>query len=517
VRAADRARNRCKSAKRYGYSGHERFASYPNCDSIRLGLGFFGGSSASLEEACGEDTTPAIKLKLPPGTGGLTPTNKAMELLNNTASLNDSTRPNLAVIITDGEPTLSFMGSDPAGDLAVARGAFTNACTVANRATNPVTIYMVGFGSGSFPAINSAMAAAGKTGHCCGGGVAAPCDPADQVDVCALGATALIKTNTTLQSGYSCTGSFEATGSDIKDSLLTILGGASCVFALDIPAGYPTTGANSNPDATEVTIYHALGGPISLPPKDRGDDLPDDLEDNWGVSETIADTYQDEGWEFTGPDRKYIRLTTKLCDDVVANNVTKVTTEVACACPLVGQPCTLAVGTYTPTQLAVMRCANGVYECVGSTEVCVAGGAAMPEICNGLDDDCDGLTDNMSTSWAKPEYSAVTLPTNRLGIDCNQADSCTCSGGAKDNHGGTDLASFFQAWDPVCECGEGLLPEELLESTADAEVEATDTTLSGNDNASNGGSACSSVGGGGPDFALLLLAAFGFVRRRASR
>ncbi len=486
-------------------------ATDPNCDSIRLGLGFFGGSSASLKEACGEDTTPAIKGYLPPGTNGITPTHKAMELLNTTPSLNDNTRPNLAVIITDGEPT----GSYPAVasiDLAVARDAFTKACVVANRANNPVTIYMVGFGSGSFPAINSAMAAAGNTGHCCGGGVAAPCAAADQVDVCALGAAGLIKTNTTLQPGYSCAGSFEATGSDIKDALLTVFAGAGCVFPLDIPPGYPTTGANPDQDATEVTIYHALGGPITVPPANRGDILRDDLVNDWGVSAAIADTYIDEGWEFTNTDRKFIRLTPKLCDDILNDDVTKVTTEVACACPLAGQPCTINPGTFTPSQLAVMRCSSGIYECNGSTDVCVASAGAMPETCNGLDDDCDGSVDNLADSWAKPAYSGVTLPANRTGIDCGRVDVCMCPSNAKDDLAGTDLASYFAAWDPVCQCGEGLMAEPIDHSSLAQPAEQGDSAPSEQGQAD--GAACSSVAAGGPDLALLLLAALGLIRRK---
>ncbi len=484
-------------------------ATDPNCDSIRLGLGFFGGSSASLEQACGEDTTPAIKGHLPPSTAGITPTQKAMELLNSTPSLNDNTRPNLAVIITDGEPTGSTNQNGPV-DLAVARAAFTNACTVANRSVNPVTIYMVGFGSGSFPAINSVMAAAGNTGQCCGGGVAAPCAPADQVDVCALGAAALIKTNTTLQPGYSCTGSFEATGSDLKDALLTVFAGAGCVFPLDIPPGYPTEGANADPDATEVTIYHVLGGPISVPPANRGNILRDDLVNNWGVSSTIADAYIDEGWEFTNADRKFIRLTPNLCNDILNNDVTKVTTEVACACPLAGQACTINPGTFTPSQLAVMRCSGGIYECNGSTDVCVASAGAMPEICNGLDDDCDGSVDNMAESWPNFSGAQYELPDESLGIDCNRLDTCMCPNGATDVHSGTTPAEYYAAWSPVCQCGEGLVAEPNMSAAPDNAAVETEPSS----DADADGAACSSVGGGGPDLALLLLAAFGLMRPR---
>jgi len=481
----------------------------PGCDAVRLGIGYFGshqdllspyGIDARVAVACGEDTAPAIilsvNLQTAPGGTGTRP-HDAMKLLDLTPTLDDNSRPNLAVVITDGEPSQTSYGQQ----------AINNACAVRNRASNPVTTYMVGFGSASNQQINSALAAAGGTGECCNGGMTPPCAAANQVDVCALGGAAIIASTNSLTNGYKCTGSFEATGSNIKTALLSVLASATCVFELEVPPGYPSTGANADPDATEVEIYHALGGPIRIPPAGRGNDLPDDLMTNWGVSATTAAGYVDQGWEFTGVDRKYVRLTPALCADVQTGDITKVTTELACACTQTGQPCTLAVGAYTPSQLAVMRCSKGVYECINSVDICVASAGAMPEICNGLDDDCDGSVDNMTESWPNFSGAQYELPAASVGIDCNRLDTCICPNGATDVHSGTTPAEYYAAWSPVCQCGEGLVAAPNMSVAPESAAESEPSPDAS-------GAACSSVGGGGPDLALLLLAAFGLVRRR---
>lgn len=439
-----------------------------NCDSVRMGLAYFpssGDLGAASATVVGEDTATPIDTWLSPTRTpiGGTPTGDAMTYIADTSELRDPTRPNIAILVTDGDPS----AVDQSDALAQGQTALNKACEARNRTAVPsVTTYVLGFGSGSNEQVNSAIAAAGGTGMCCGGGESAPCDVADQIDPCVVGANAIFPAAsagpggyyvTGLGSGYSCSGSLEATGSDIKDQLLAVLAETSCIFALDIPPDYPEPGADPNPDATEVKIWHSVfGASIPIPPANDDDTLPDYLEDVLGVSETLAETYEDEGWEFTGPSRQFVRLTPKLCADIQLNNITKVTTEVACACVGAGDSCTLLVGGFTPTESGRMRCGAGTNVCMGSTTVCVPTTGAMPEVCNGIDDDCDGSVDNMSTSWDKPEFSALPpLPASRIGIDCSRRDVCGCPSGP-DVIRGTDYMTYIDQWQPVCQCGEGL-------------------------------------------------------------
>ncbi len=161
----------------------------------------------------------------------------------------------------------------------------------------------------------------------------------------------------------------------------------------------------------------------------------------------------------------------------------------------IGGACTIAGG--------VGRCAPGYRACDGNSEVCLPQFEPMPELCNGLDDDCDGTKDNITQSWSTIG-TMYTLPSADRPKTCDIKNSCVCASGAADNHAGENFTKYLEEWSNVCICGEGLeAPEADLTEADQAAVEAE----GGDPQAS-----CSAVDGGLAP--LGLLAFFGLVRRR---
>jgi MYXO-CTERM domain-containing protein len=161
----------------------------------------------------------------------------------------------------------------------------------------------------------------------------------------------------------------------------------------------------------------------------------------------------------------------------------------------IGGTCTIAG--------SVGRCAPGFRACSGNSEVCLPQFEPMPELCNGLDDDCDGTKDNLTQSWSALG-TMYTLPSADRPKTCDIKNSCVCASGAADNHAGDDFTSYLAEWSNVCVCGEGLeAPEADFTAADEAAVEAE----GGDPQAS-----CSAVDGGLAP--LGLLAFFGLVRRR---
>jgi subtilisin-like proprotein convertase family protein len=90
----------------------------------------------------------------------------------------------------------------------------------------------------------------------------------------------------------------------------------------------------------------------------------------------------------------------------------------------------------------------------------------MPEVCNGIDDDCDGRIDIFTSSWNDVTDSngdPYTLPPGLEAAACYERNVCSCPGNQKDDIEGTDFDSYVQGWangsdpaDPACVCGEGL-------------------------------------------------------------
>ncbi|MBA2661924.1 MAG: putative metal-binding motif-containing protein [Bradymonadaceae bacterium] len=98
------------------------------------------------------------------------------------------------------------------------------------------------------------------------------------------------------------------------------------------------------------------------------------------------------------------------------------------------------------------RCAEGRIYCEGGQELCRQLYAPMPEICNGLDNDCDGRADNLSSSSAE----TASLPASHKQLACFGRDACTCPNGAEAEHAGANLQSYLNAWTGRCHCSPSL-------------------------------------------------------------
>ncbi|MGM0557191.1 MAG: hypothetical protein ACQEVA_12485 [Myxococcota bacterium] len=432
------------------------------CDTIRLGLGFFDDSS-SKPVPPGEDTETDIYSALDARSpSGGTQVGEAGKVIRQDDELSKPARPGVGVIISDGVPD----------DAATTHTAVRQLCAARQRSTAPNLTFAVGFGGDTNVAINSFLAASGGTGTCCTGDTA-PCDAADQVDPCDLSDSQLddiVKDtgeddSTYLADGYACEGSLEAEDPvAFKNTLMDIGRSASCTFRLDVPTDYPTTGALEDPDATDVTMFHDVYGEIDIPYFDpsessSGSSLDDYLESR-GIDPSEADQFDDDGFYFTSDDRKFVRLTDDLCGAVKSDYVSTVETQVACPCETGGDPCTV--------DGAQGRCAQGVINCTDGEEVCISLYRPMPEICNNIDDDCDGKTDDLfeneeqwsSSTWDKPEEHA--------GLSCYNRDVCVCPNGISDAFGSKTInlasgateseeySAFLDSWTGACECGVGL-------------------------------------------------------------
>jgi len=148
------------------------------------------------------------------------------------------------------------------------------------------------------------------------------------------------------------------------------------------------------------------------------------------------------------------------------------------------------------------RCSPGTFTCVGDDLTCISKYFPMPELCNGLDDDCDGIIDNISVSWNNYKDTYTLAQADRPKA-CNFANVCICPAGQSDVHSGTTFQEFVDAWSPVCGCGEGLEEPTFTPAGPTSEPSSSDSQPL------TGCSATQSQPGW-----LLLLLALGLIRRR---
>ena len=375
----------------------------------------------------------------------------------------------IGVLITDGEPNTK----------ATIEETVFHFCEMSNR-PRPVFNHVVGFGSGADPRMNSLFAAAGGTGTCCRL-VAGVC--AGTVNPCALPRRGtlnqlnldLMVNYTNLDTAYECTGSMTATtGQDLKDALLEIADDAACTFPLEIPVDYAAgDGADEDPDATRVALQHNGWGFTAIIPPLTSNALAlfTELLIN-GVDLSTATTFIGEGWFFANDARKAIRLTPNLCEEIKSPSVDIAETQVACLCAETGEACEVLcedAPDFTDDECVLNsdgvlvvpgRCGTGVFECDYGIPYCVKLYGRVPEICNGVDDDCNAVVDDLYR--ADPAYN-TDQPDDASGRQVFEWDgdrAVTDAYGLDDMHNGTGL---FCGFDSVCSCPAGptSLPEVI--------------------------------------------------------
>jgi hypothetical protein len=448
-------------------SGACNLTSRAGCDDGRLGLGYFGSAAWTDVQPADRDSSQPIKTSLNNTSPNGSSTNMSIgtaQISGNTTLL-DASRTGIGVFITDGEPNPSTS----------TQGAKNNLCTARQRAVAPVATYVVGFGSGANPHINSMLAAAGGTGVC-------KTHTGATIDVCAL-SNAQVTTLQGKKNPYdsskaaTCTGALQAdSGQALKDGLLAITTAAACTFPLVIPAGYPAgAGADPDPFATRVVInHHIYGANVEVQPylATQPNLFYDYLVNARGVSAAAATLMKDDGWVFADQTRKNIRFTGDLCNEIAAGKLSVVDTQVACLCRFTGQECAVAG--------KLGRCQEGAYACVAGRDVCQQLYPRMPELCNGIDDNCDGSTDNMDS--AATDWSPATQPlsSSERGMFCAFQNVCTCAGNPPDALGMPpgpmdDAWALHKAsWTGSCRCAEGVEGEDpgvVFDASADGTTE----------------------------------------------
>ncbi len=459
----------------FGVPGNCTEADGTGCDTVQVGLSYFSDGITEIAVP-GENTGGAISAGVAgAATGGATGIHQVATALLNNVQLQDASRSNFALIVTDGKFNTIDQVSSAIKDLCAAR----------KRASAPVMTHVMGPGAISDMTMNSLLAAAGGTGTCCEGQHGS-CANRPTFDPCAWvnnsGKVAgALESNGTVPyarvsmkggaNGLSCFGA--TTTSEVtafKTNLADLSREQGCTFALNIPANptmynnptYPQIGALPDPSATKVRINHKDWSLVNVPYCEPGMEdcgFADNLG-QLGVTGAPLTTYADEGWYFTDDTvRSHVRLTSGLCEQIAAGRVYNSRTQVACQCSLQGQACAV------PGQLG--RCAVGIYACDnGQANVCKQVHRPMPEVCNGLDDDCDGSTDNLAnTSQNVPE-----VPSEYAALECLQRDSCVCPDGPKAGYLGVgateadELASFLEQTSTAntgCYCASGLEAQQI--------------------------------------------------------
>lgn len=456
-------------------------------NELDFGLGlFYGASTATINvEATNPDFVSAIQTVLnQQSPGNFTPTPEAMTAIAGSQTL--SLPGSAGVLITDGIPMNS----------SGARYTETIAATCAARHSG-ATNYIVGLGGATNVGFNNLQAAAAGTG-CCGAQANDECSNGIGFDPCDGPSIRAGFDVTDSEFWGTCSGSYSAANFDeFTEVLLQIGRQISCTFPLDTsgwPDGIPddyravdvlTSGLNGNQRVAHRSTTNSGEGWYFANSDRTAISFTENFCNQIAVTEEITSVTTDVACscfsEFEGNDCLLSNVISTACP--VGRKVCNPDQTWFCQgpanpmgpdCPFFNCPewtepvlChtgnTLSYNHGPPGQgggsfnqsndfdpeLELNRCEVGVLVCTDEDGAYCRPLSPMPDICNGLDNSCDGKIGNFRESWTN--QSDHTLTGNAEGAACNLEDICVCPQ-APMTHGGLD--AVFQGLDMSAEFTE---------------------------------------------------------------